>query len=159
MLFTLQRYEFFSKSQQKLVTDAISSGCCLPYKGTNFSANHNALSAVCFLCLDVVYPTKVRIFQQITTFFLLYYTCLLMLFTLQRYEFFSKSQRTMRRPTHRAGCCLPYKGTNFSANHNWFPTTWIQYRMLFTLQIYIKFPNYKSVWIKKHNDFPRIVRN
>ena len=27
------------------------------------------------------------------------------------------------------------------------------------LQIYIKFSNYKSVWIKKHNDFPRIVRN
>ena len=41
---------------------------------------------------DVVYPTKVRIFQQITT--VPYNTIFrgLMLFTLQRYEFFSKSQ-------------------------------------------------------------------
>ena len=40
--------------------------CCLPCKGTNFLANHNYYLFVC--------------------------VALLMLFTMQRYEFFSKSQ-------------------------------------------------------------------
>ena len=67
MLFTLQRYEFFSKSQH------LGEEVKLPY--------------------DVVYPTKVRIFQQITTRVRLCLIISLMLFTLQRYEFFSKSQQ------------------------------------------------------------------
>ena len=92
MLFTLQRYEFFSKSQQKLKSGKIRDRCCLPYKGTNFSANHNFLMAGRYLCL--------------------------MLFTLQRYEFFSKSQHIQNFNIIFARCCLPYKGTNFSANHN-----------------------------------------
>ena len=92
MLFTLQRYEFFSKSQLIFIMCSMCYGCCLPYKGTNFSANHNALMRSRFNAIDVVYPTKVRIFQQITTN--------------QNYTLFFKR------------CCLPYKGTNFSANHN-----------------------------------------
>ena len=67
MLFTLQRYEFFSKSQQLSVSVLYNIGCCLPYKGTNFSANHNRELLVKSGTTDVVYPTKVRIFQQITT--------------------------------------------------------------------------------------------
>ena len=67
MLFTLQRYEFFSKSQQQQVDYDIWLRCCLPYKGTNFSANHNGANYSMNINKDVVYPTKVRIFQQITT--------------------------------------------------------------------------------------------
>ena len=67
MLFTLQRYEFFSKSQPFRVVTAKNARCCLPYKGTNFSANHNPMSSAKQKQIDVVYPTKVRIFQQITT--------------------------------------------------------------------------------------------
>ena len=92
MLFTLQRYEFFSKSQ--LVAEA-------GFKGE-----------------DVVYPTKVRIFQQITTGETSIEDAILMLFTLQRYEFFSKSQLLCFDFADSSRCCLPYKGTNFSANHN-----------------------------------------
>ena len=117
MLFTLQRYEFFSKSQRNNVPTVKPVGCCLPYKGTNFSANHNRCCCNVHVCtmlftlqryeffsksqhiiltlhsaMDVVYPTKVRIFQQITT-------CSAVAVTPSR-------------------CCLPYKGTNFSANHN-----------------------------------------
>ena len=66
--------------------------CCLPYKGTNFSANHNFLPAIGVGNVDVVYPTKVRIFQQITTIQKKLLCTGMMLFTLQRYEFFSKSQ-------------------------------------------------------------------
>ena len=92
MLFTLQRYEFFSKSQ--LIID-----------GT-------------LRKLDVVYPTKVRIFQQITTQQYANIGIRGMLFTLQRYEFFSKSQLIISHNYLLIRCCLPYKGTNFSANHN-----------------------------------------
>ena len=72
MLFTLQRYEFFSKSQPML-------------------------GGILYHC-DVVYPTKVRIFQQITTNVLFYASDTAMLFTLQRYEFFSKSQHDTLPP-------------------------------------------------------------
>ena len=67
MLFTLQMYEFLSKSQ--LGTD-----------------RRRGLS-------DVVYLTKVRIFKQITTTTATGRSKASMLFTLQRYEFLSKSQQ------------------------------------------------------------------
>ena len=41
--------------------------CCLPYKGTNFSANHNEFETTEQINSAVVYLTKVRIFLQITT--------------------------------------------------------------------------------------------
>ena len=110
MLFTLQRYEFFSKSQRFLTECVKSNRCCLPYKGTNFSANHN-------ISLCITYS-------------------LVMLFTLQRYEFFSKSQLILLNVILRGRCCLPYKGTNFSANHNLLTNMKIIYKMLFTLQRY-----------------------
>ena len=67
MLFTLQRYEFLSKSQPRSWWRA--------------------------LLLDVIYLTKVRIFKQITTDNINTSSAPEMLFTLQRYEFLSKSQR------------------------------------------------------------------
>ena len=118
MLFTLQRYEFFSKSQRRAVDSVPFHRCCLPYKGTNFSANHNRIGVVTLVFLDVVYPTKVRIFQQITTISTYLNGIEVMLFTLQRYEFFSKSQQVPYMIESVVWCCLPYKGTNFSANHN-----------------------------------------
>ena len=118
MLFTLQRYEFFSKSQLNSTTGWAWARCCLPYKGTNFSANHNKTLLSSWHSQDVVYPTKVRIFQQITTSALFRGCVIRMLFTLQRYEFFSKSQPVSSVIARRCWCCLPYKGTNFSANHN-----------------------------------------
>ena len=95
MLFTLQRYEFFSKSQQGRTNRDKLYRCCLPYKGTNFSANHNDILICEQVFHDVVYPTKVRIF--------------------------SKSQQLAQVGSPTARCCLPYKGTNFSANHNAHP--------------------------------------
>ena len=118
MLFTLQRYEFFSKSQHFSTSHSKAFGCCLPYKGTNFSANHNSVAFAISSSVDVVYPTKVRIFQQITTKQRHSSFSVSMLFTLQRYEFFSKSQPYDNAYLPHIRCCLPYKGTNFSANHN-----------------------------------------
>ena len=92
MLFTMQRYEFFSKSQLKWLNVLQLIRCCLPCKGTNFLANHNLWDR-----------TKIKFG---------------MLFTMQRYEFFSKSQHNDNRSGRHNGCCLPCKGTNFLANHN-----------------------------------------
>ena len=118
MLFTLQRYEFFSKSQLISLFEQYRTRCCLPYKGTNCSANHNGMIHESIIITDVVYPTKVRIFQQITTKAGKFNNGDVMLFTLQRYEFFSKSQLQIISSLTVMRCCLPYKGTNFSANHN-----------------------------------------
>ena len=136
MLFTLQRYEFFSKSQHNFLISVMFYRCCLPYKGTNFSANHNFFYFHFIWFLDVVYPTKVRIFQQITTSFCCKRIEYAMLFTLQRYEFFSKSQLKIRFRFSKKRCCLPYKGTNFSANHNVMCMSCMSLEMLFTLQRY-----------------------
>ena len=87
MLFTLQRYEFLSKSQRAAVSPAATE--------------------------DVVYLTKVRIFKQITTCPKKRAKQSAMLFTLQRYEFLSKSQPLTCRGLRARRCCLPYKGTNF----------------------------------------------
>ena len=143
MLFTLQRYEFFSKSQHRTRYSFSKFRCCLPCKGTNFLANHNSVLII-YLNIkmlftlqryeffsksqrqrqgrptdkDVVYLAKVRIFQQITTRFWDFHTPSWMLFTLQRYEFFSKSQPLQVSVGGISRCCLPCKGTNFLANHN-----------------------------------------
>ena len=143
MLFTLQRYEFFSKSQRLVIFYSSILRCCLPCKGTNFLANHNrnknnyvmiwmlfTLQRYEFfsksqhkpsnqmLEYDVVYLAKVRIFQQITTRPVERIKDGVMLFTLQRYEFFSKSQLDLTSSYSKYRCCLPCKGTNFLANHN-----------------------------------------
>ena len=67
MSFTLQRYEFFSKSQPIEVHRASIVRCRLPCKGTNFLANHNLKRTADLFLWDVVYLAKVRIFLQITT--------------------------------------------------------------------------------------------
>ena len=112
---------FFDSTQHRIYlyfSELHRIRCCLPYKGTNFSANHNQKFVFRFSKKDVVYPTKVRIFQQITTVLQNYKQFSKMLFTLQRYEFFSKSQLSVITRVPSSRCCLPYKGTNFSANHN-----------------------------------------
>ena len=136
MLFTLQRYEFFSKSQLVPYNTIFHGWCCLPYKGTNFSANHNAVGARSAYFRDVVYPTKVRIFQQITTKTSMAMYHPVMLFTLQRYEFFSKSQH------YRCLCCClwdvvyPTKVRIFQQITT-AKCIWIgMFLMLFTLQRY-----------------------
>ena len=68
MLFTLQRYKFLSKSQQRTTQQLYG--------------------------WDVVYLAKVQISKQITTQRDIFVKMEKMLFTLQRYKFLSKSQLT-----------------------------------------------------------------
>ena len=73
----------------------MSMSCCWYHKGTNFQANHNRPALVNLMCGLLLIP--------------------------QRYEFSSKSQRTLMKPTSFPRCCWYHKGTNFQANHNMLP--------------------------------------
>ena len=110
MLFTLQRYEFFSKSQQAEEEDMWEE--------------------------DVVYPTKVRIFQQITTVSCDPNLAILMLFTLQRYEFFSKSQQAEEEDMWEEDVVYPTKVRIFQQITTVSCDPNLAILMLFTLQRY-----------------------
>ena len=92
LLLIPQRYEFSSKSQH-----------------VNW---YKVPSAV------VADTTKVRIFKQITTFWVMSHQRIVLLLIPQRYEFSSKSQLLSSFMSSSGCCCWYHKGTNFQANHN-----------------------------------------
>ena len=95
LLLIPQRYEFSSKSQRMQMLRNKQLGCCWYHKGTNFQANHNAISAKRCHALVVADTTKVRIFKQITTNMTFKTGQIPLLLIPQRYEFSSKSQRVL----------------------------------------------------------------
>ena len=92
LLLIPQRYEFSSKSQLIECTPWRVPCCCWYHKGTNFQANHNWKWLIDGWNTLLLIP--------------------------QRYEFSSKSQRTVNWICHNTCCCWYHKGTNFQANHN-----------------------------------------
>ena len=71
LLLIPQRYEFSSKSQLQCCYFNYWCCCCWYHKGTNFQANHNVMVSCLRLHSVVADTTKVRIFKQITTCFVL----------------------------------------------------------------------------------------
>ena len=92
LLLLPQRYEFSSKSQHLLISNADDVCCCCYHKGTNFQANHNGTLETRQLIKLLLLP--------------------------QRYEFSSKSQHDSSSGSDSNSCCCYHKGTNFQANHN-----------------------------------------
>ena len=70
LLLIPQRYEFSSKSQLIRCVTYTKNCCCWYHKGTNFQANHNAMCRLSGSWTVVADTTKVRIFKQITTWYL-----------------------------------------------------------------------------------------
>ena len=97
---------------------------CLRYcKSTIFQANHNSVNGITRIIQVVCDTAKVRFFKQITTDVTLA-ECLYKLFAiLQKYDFSSKSQPTMRRMALTWSCLRYCKSTIFQANHNEFIDT------------------------------------
>ena len=92
--------------------------CFRYHKGTDFQANHNPSGirdSSVFVVLDT---TKVQIFKQITTVFLLNVTCVWLFQIPQRYRFSSKSQLFIINTSLKQCCFRYHKGTDFQANHN-----------------------------------------
>ena len=71
LLLLPQRYIFSSKSQLYLPMYLLSGCCCCYHKGTYFQANHNQSREAIQNTTVVVATTKVHIFKQITTGWLL----------------------------------------------------------------------------------------
>ena len=93
----LQKYDFSSKSQLRLLLGKVAPSCLRYCKSTIFQANHNAVLLL-LKSLKVVCDTaKVRFFKQITTGAWFFSIWLALFAILQKYDFSSKSQR-MRAP-------------------------------------------------------------
>ena len=92
---------------------------CLRYcKSTIFQANHNLLSTLAFIRPVVCDTAKVRFFKQITTKRMSSTSHLKLFAILQKYDFSSKSQRTIARMRAPLSCLRYCKSTIFQANHN-----------------------------------------
>ena len=121
------------------------SACCLRYcKSTIFQANHNHLYLLLLKTLVVCDTAKVRFFKQITTVQRAVCAPPVLFAILQKYDFSSKSQRSLQRPFRGTqlfailqkydfssksqldevgryaydGCLRYCKSTIFQANHN-----------------------------------------
>ena len=161
VLFNKQRYEFFSKSQLERILCVICSRCCSISKDTNFSANHNgyASRSICgsvlfnkqryeFFSKSQLPPSPIHEeerccsiskdtnFSANHNMYQMRQVAQEVLFNKQRYEFFSKSQRSLCSSARIPRCCSISKDTNFSANHNIRASTLLCNWVLFNKQRY-----------------------
>ena len=140
----LQKYDFSSKSQRAFLSIGWALSCLRYCKSTIFQANHNGCPKVwcrfqlfailqkydfssksqpkqaCTAWKCVVCDTaKVRFFKQITTVPRLTRIIQELFAILQKYDFSSKSQQTIRRQVAIRSCLRYCKSTIFQANHNY----------------------------------------
>ena len=92
MFAILQKYDFSSKSQLRLVEQLMKVRCLRYCKSTIFQANHNIFSRWVAIFEVVCDTAKVRFFKQITTALLSAYIMMVLFAILQKYDFSSKSQ-------------------------------------------------------------------
>ena len=90
----LQKYEFSSKSQQRILKQIHITSCLRYCKSTSFQANHNQFLYGDVNPIVVCDTAKVRVFKQITTTQELGNSMFRLFAILQKYEFSSKSQHT-----------------------------------------------------------------
>ena len=88
----LQKYDFSSKSQPKLLVPVELLRCLRYCKSTIFQANHNIITSIVVTCL--------------------------LFAILQKYDFSSKSQRHDVSGNTNKSCLRYCKSTIFQANHN-----------------------------------------
>ena len=88
----LQKYDFSSKSQRKVLSKKGRKSCLRYCKSTIFQANHNHFSKGECKRNVVCDTAKVRFFKQITTSSTLTNLCVVLFAILQKYDFSSKSQ-------------------------------------------------------------------
>ena len=114
----LQKYDFSSKSQRSRQRPFRDKRCLWYCKSTIFQANHNEFNTFRSFSAVVCDTAKVRFFKQITTRELTKYLQIKLFVILQKYDFSSKSQRSIEEVTDRVRCLWYCKSTIFQANHN-----------------------------------------
>ena len=114
----LQKYDFSSKSQLTLPLWVTEMRCLRYCKSTIFQANHNKAHCHLSSAMVVCDTAKVRFFKQITTNIQRLSPKKPLFAILQKYDFSSKSQLSVK-PSSVNDSCLRYcKSTIFQANHN-----------------------------------------
>ena len=115
----LQRYTFWSNSQQVEQPLALLENCACYCKDTHFEAIHNDNRKLLERTEIVLATAKIHILKQFTTtddqVKLLLRLCLL----LQRYTFWSNSQRVFLDKYCKEDCACYCKDTHFEAIHNY----------------------------------------
>ena len=112
------------------------TGCLRYCKCTSFQANHNDPFVVKQGRGVVCDTANVRVFKQITTKMIKLITAMSLFAILQKYDFSSKSQRELARPTSRHSCLRYCKCTSFQANHNAVPYRRLHNLLFAILQMY-----------------------
>ena len=92
----LQKYDFSSKSQQRRREEEYRESCLRYCKSTIFQANHNKIEQLKINPHVVCDTAKVRFFKQITTKIMLSNQNSRLFAILQKYDFSSKSQRSLQ---------------------------------------------------------------
>ena len=114
----LQRYTFWSNSQLKNSSNSASINCACYCKDTHFEAIHNNISRNTSLQLIVLATAKIHILKQFTTVSITGTIGSILCLLLQRYTFWSNSQRNFESSQSEFYCACYCKDTHFEAIHN-----------------------------------------
>ena len=114
----LQRYTFWSNSQLHFLPYWLVIHCACYCKDTHFEAIHNCQADEDSLRTIVLATAKIHILKQFTTTTLLLFLKLSLCLLLQRYTFWSNSQRSGYFDDCWCNCACYCKDTHFEAIHN-----------------------------------------
>ena len=114
----LQRYTFWSNSQQRWCCSCWWNNCACYCKDTHFEAIHNTFGVTLSRTQIVLATAKIHILKQFTTSACRYTPWQKLCLLLQRYTFWSNSQRFCSFTFQNVNCACYCKDTHFEAIHN-----------------------------------------
>ena len=114
----LQRYTFWSNSQQNYQPNRRHTHCACYCKDTHFEAIHNRLNTSSVALGIVLATAKIHILKQFTTRQVAFEKPNQLCLLLQRYTFWSNSQHWTNIPFEKNNCACYCKDTHFEAIHN-----------------------------------------
>ena len=115
----LQRYTFWSNSQQILNKILSGDDCACYCKDTHFEAIHNFITDSSLISSIVLATAKIHILKQFTTQTSRMGSVVRLCLLLQRYTFWSNSQRKYHPYRFHVHCACYCKDTHFEAIHNY----------------------------------------
>ena len=114
----LQRYTFWSNSQQERREESPEGNCACYCKDTHFEAIHNPIGTEDLYGKIVLATAKIHILKQFTTLNTYDRLKIILCLLLQRYTFWSNSQRGRVNRYFKLNCACYCKDTHFEAIHN-----------------------------------------
>ena len=137
----LQRYTFWSNSQQCGWNACPCENCACYCKDTHFEAIHNSIVDGSLFDTIVLATAKIHILKQFTTCIDAACKITLLCLLLQRYTFWSNSQLLQRNWSVNTYCACYCKDTHFEAIHNGFSDDSFSFKLCLLLQRYTFWSN------------------